>query len=217
MEYTDEQFRALAAQLSRPEGEMGIEVGLEMNRNNAPMIVATIESLKLSGGEHLLELGHGIGSHIPDLLSRADGLQYTGLEISELMYSETQKHAAMLDAKTDFHLYSGNHLPLADSMFDRIMTVNTVYFWKDPVTMVNEMYRVLRPGGTAHIAYGQERSMARMPFTQYGFQLYDTPKMQTLLDQLSWNSIRFDEHTDRIAMGPDEFLEREFTIVIATK
>ncbi len=219
MEYTDEQLRAFAAQLSHPEGEMGIEVAQGMSLNNADMISKTIQSLQLIRGQQVLELGHGNGFHIPDLLTRAQGLHYTGLEISRLMHAEAQKLAqvAIGEGKADFHLYTGDVLPFGDGLFDQIMTVNTLYFWKEPLTTLREIHRVLKPGGRVYITYGQEAFMAPLPFTQYGFQLYDTSKLRTLLNQVTWKSIRFEDHRDRIELGPDDFLDREFTIAIAEK
>ena len=33
-------------------------------------------------------------------------------------------------------LYDGGRLPLADASFDRVLSVNTVYFWRDPALMM---------------------------------------------------------------------------------
>ena len=217
MEYTEDDFREFAAQLSRPKGALGIEVGLDMNRNNAPMISATIERLRLSGAERILELGHGNGSHIPDLLGRASDLEYTGLEISELMHQEARKIDALPTSRVSFHLYSGELFPFDDLMFDRIMTVNTVYFWKDPRTTLQEMFRVLQTGGSAHITFGQRATMERLPFTKFGFQHYDTPNMKALLNELPWRSIEVDDHADEIPFGPDNSMTREFSIATVVK
>lgn len=217
MEYSEDDFRNLASQLSHPKGEMGIEVGLQMNRNNATMIHPTIESLRLLGGEHILELGHGNGSHIPDLLSQANDLHYTGLEISELMHHEARKSEAPERSNVDFHLYPGDLFPFDDNSFDRIMTVNTVYFWNDPHTVVREMHRVLRPGGSVHITFGQKTTMESLPFTKYGFQHYDTPKMKILLMTLPWQSIEVQDLSDEIQLGPNETMTRTFSVAIARK
>lgn len=219
MEHTDENLRAFAAQLSRPEGELGMEVAREMGLKNAPMIKAAVDSLQLSGGERILEPGHGGGSHIPGLMSKAADLHYTGLEISELMHTEAQKFVkdAIAEGRAAFHLYTGDLFPFSDGLFDRIMTVNTLYFWKEPQTVIREMHRVLRPGGSVHISFGQEKSMAQMPFIQYGFQLYDTPKLAALLDELPWKSVRFEDHADRVEMDSGHFIEREFSVAVAEK
>ena len=38
-------------------------------------------------------------------------------------------------------------LPFADSSFDKIMTIHTFYFWPEPVWVLQELSRVLKPGG----------------------------------------------------------------------
>ncbi len=219
MEFTEEELREFAAQLSHPKGEKGIEVGESMRLNNAEMISRTIGSLQLSADARILELGHGNGYHISDLLEQTRGLHYTGLEISDLMHAEAQKAVrdAGLESKAEFHRYAGDTLPFGNELFEAVMTINTLYFWKNPPGTILEMYRVLKPGGRAYITFGQEAFMAPMPFTRYGFQLYDTPKARALLNEVSWKSIRFEDHRDQIELGTNEFMHREFTIAIAEK
>lgn len=48
-----------------------------------------------------------------------------------------------------FELYDGSVFPFGDEGFDRLFTVNTIYFWEDPAHTLSEVHRVLKPGGRA--------------------------------------------------------------------
>ena len=39
-------------------------------------------------------------------------------------------------------------LPFADNAFDKIITVESFYFWPDPAENLKEVYRVLKEQGT---------------------------------------------------------------------
>jgi hypothetical protein len=79
------------------------------------------------------------------------------------------------------------------------------------------MYRTLRPGGALHITFAQKATMAKMPFTKYGFQLYDSPKMTTLLERHFWKSISIENFSDQIHLGPNSTMTRDFSIASAVK
>jgi ubiquinone/menaquinone biosynthesis C-methylase UbiE len=169
---TTEELKQLAGQLSRPEGEYGISVSEMMNETNSTMTRHAITRLELSAQDHILELGHGNAGHIPYIMEQATGIIYTGLEISELMHSEAQRINKETLHATSFTLYDGQKFPFADSLFDKAFTVNTIYFWPDPLLTLTELYRVLKPGATLCITYGEEAFMKQLPFTQFGFTLY---------------------------------------------
>ena len=53
----------------------------------------------------------------------------------------------------DLRLGSVNALPEFDVPFDKILTVNTMLFWSQPVTRLAELRRLLRPGGLIAVAH----------------------------------------------------------------
>ncbi|RYE12734.1 MAG: 16S rRNA (cytosine(1402)-N(4))-methyltransferase, partial [Sphingobacteriales bacterium] len=73
------------------EGEYGIKTGETMNASNIGMTNAAIEALNLHDGDNILEIGHGNGGHIADLLSKAENLKYFGADISETIIAEAKR------------------------------------------------------------------------------------------------------------------------------
>src|SRR5690349_17554031 len=126
-----------------------------MNKSNIPMIRKTMEHASVKDNEYLLELGHGNGNHLAELFGLAGNVYYDGLDISELMKRESEKYCLehKLDKNAKFHLYDGVHIPFPENRFDKIFTLNTIYFWQDPEVLLNELHRVLKPAGTLSIAF----------------------------------------------------------------
>jgi SAM-dependent methyltransferase len=53
-------------------------------------------------------------------------------------------------------------LPFADGSFDRVLTINTVYFWPDLPTALTEVGRVLAAGGLLAIGIRDPSAMQRV-------------------------------------------------------
>ncbi len=215
----EEELKSLAKQLSCPNGEAGIGVGQMMNDSNSGMTAQTIQALNLNPNEAVLELGHGNCGHLPEILKPATGIHYTGLEVSETMHEQ----ALMLNTgyvssgQAAFILYDGNRLPFAQASFDKIMTVNTIYFWNDPVALLKEVYRVLKPGGLFCVTFAQKSFMQLLPFTRYGFTLYDTPTIQQLAVEAGFQLKDVIDQRETITSKAGDYVTREFSVVCVTK
>lgn len=173
MNFTD--FKQLAAQLAHPEGEDGIRTGREMHISNGEMTRRVIDLLQCLDEEHILEIGQGSGAHVPYLLAKGTGLFYQGIDISETMTElAAGLNAAEVQAgRVRFVQGKGLALPWPDGTFDKIFTVNTLYFWTDPQAQLAEIRRVLKPGGRFLLAFRSRSFMEKLPFTGFGeFRLY---------------------------------------------
>ncbi|MCH5689623.1 class I SAM-dependent methyltransferase [Niabella sp. W65] len=106
---TQQELEQLAGQLRQPSGPAGIDVANMMNENNIGMTHHSINRLGLREGDRVLELGHGNGGHIDYLMSQAGTLQYTGLEMSELMMEEARRinQKWIGNGQAAFYLYNG--------------------------------------------------------------------------------------------------------------
>jgi ubiquinone/menaquinone biosynthesis C-methylase UbiE len=217
MEQND--LQELASQLSHPKGEKGIQVADMMHATNIGMTLHAISSLELSGHEAVLELGHGNGAHLMHILKDRPAVHYDGLEMSELMHEEAKKINAgfIEEQKASFHVYDGKLIPFPDNHFDRIFTVNTIYFWSDPPALLAELYRVLKTGGRLCITFAQESFMKQLPFTTYGFELYSTDKLEKLVSDSPFHILKTESQTEQVMSKMGELMDREFTTVTLQK
>lgn len=105
-------------------------------------------------GSRVVEIGPGAGRWTQAILERARG--YTGLDISRTCVELCQKQFARYE-QARFAVTDGCSLPGVDDgavdvvwSFDVFVHINAV----DVTAYLREIFRVLRPGGRAHIHHG---------------------------------------------------------------
>ncbi len=215
----NEELQALAAQLRFPHGSKGIQVSDMMHESNAHMIRQTINSLELLSNEEVLELGHGNAGHLHYLFEIEKSAQYYGLEISELMHTEAKQinKSFVAQKQAFFFMYEGMEMPFGNDYFDKGYTVNTIYFWAEPVKMLTEIHRVIKPEGIFSIGFAQKSFMEQLPFTQFGFTLYDTKMIAELVAKTAFNIVKIETQVEQIKGKIGGMVNREFTIVTLKK
>jgi len=212
---TDEQLKAMAAQLSCPTGEDGLRTADMMHLTNIGMTMHTAYALQVKENDSILELGHGNGRHIAQILALAENLTYFGLEISELMSVEA--NSANDSKNALFYRYDGEHIPFDEGQFSKVMTVNTIYFWQNPVDLLKEVYRTLKIDGCFCIGFAQKEFMQTLPFTAYGFNLYDDAKLKNLVGQTSFKLIDLRSYTEEVPTRAGEMVERTYSVAVLKK
>ncbi|MCH2046539.1 MAG: class I SAM-dependent methyltransferase [Saprospiraceae bacterium] len=189
--WTPQQLKEIGNQLSHPKGKHGVDVGNRMHESNLSMTLAAIEQLHLMPNQHVLEIGHGSAKHLPIYFEKASPLLFKGLEISEAMHQAAKQQDSTLALEKrysiDFQLYDGKNIPLEDNSIDRIITVNTLYFWKDPLAFCNELYRVLNTGGFCVVCFADKSFMEKLPFVQEQFTLYNDLIFKDLIKKTDFN------------------------------
>lgn len=212
----DNSLQKVAAQLRCPDGEDGKALGHIMNMRNLPVIMSGINQLCLSDGDHLLELGYGNGGLLGYILSLAENLHYTGLEFSPLMHQEASafNHPYIQAGWADYHLYDGVTLPLADATVDKVLTVNTIYFWQQPDALLKEICRVLTVGGLFCVTFCDKAFMAKLPFVEHGFQLYSESEVRALMANSPLKLHAQERKKDKSISKTGEIVDREFISLV---
>jgi ubiquinone/menaquinone biosynthesis C-methylase UbiE len=194
----EKSAKAIAAQLRQPSADDGIRTGKMMNEGNAGMNRASINILNPSKNDIILEIGMGNGFFIQEIVSRHPSIQYTGVDFSETMIAEaTRLNKSWMDSG-QVHLIhtSVNSLPFSDNTFTKIFTVNTLYFWDDEKKVLEELKRVLKPGGKLIITIRPGDQMRNYPFTQYGFKLFSRDQLITLLADNGFQNVMATENQE---------------------
>jgi len=217
-QHSEEDLKNIAKQLSCPEGEHGIKTGEMMHASNLGMTSSAIDALKLQNNNTILEIGHGNGGHIAQLLSKAENLKYYGADISDTIIAVAEKinHDFVDKGIVYFELTDGATLPFENNQFDKIFTVNTIYFWPNPGKYVNEIKRVLKPNGILALCFADKTFMQNLPFTAYGFTLYEIEKVLELLESAGFKIKNTLKKTEQVKSKTGESLEREYYVVTAT-
>ena len=184
-----------AGQLGKPEGDVGLAIAAWMNGYNRPYIAASYRALALEAGNRILEIGFGNGHDVPNLLGRAEAIEYVGLDVSPTMVAEAARfnQGAVASGKAQFHLGSAAAMPFAPASFDRVIAVNVIYFWPDPVPPLAAIRRVLRPGGLCVIGASDPASQSdAVARPEYGFHRRDADALIAAHRQAGFGSVEFE-------------------------
>ena len=211
-------WQAIAAQLRKPQGEMAHDIGIRMNQSNALINKFTLESLDLRAGMEILEIGMGNGHFIPDIFDIAD-VRYTGMDYSKEMTLKAQEfnQALLAQNKVRFINCAIEDFPASESLFDRIFTVNTLYFWDHPEKTLKVIRSLLHPNGQLCIAIRPKHVMEQHPFTNHGFKLFTRNDVCQLLEANAFNTLAVIERKEDIVDSLGMPMQFETLIVKAVK
>jgi ubiquinone/menaquinone biosynthesis C-methylase UbiE len=139
----------LVGQHGHPRGFVGRMLGEQMVRQHVPETTWTISLLDLKSENHILEVGFGAGRAIELVATHVANGHVSGIDLSqEMVRTATRRNAKAIKAgQVTLHHGDVTTLPFADSQFDKIFSIQTLYFWPDPPRALAEIFRVLKPGG----------------------------------------------------------------------
>lgn len=123
----------------------GSQPQLQAYRAQAEQLVAD-----LPAGSAVLELAPGPGYFAIEV-ARLGGYTVTGLDISRTFVEIATARAASAGVQVEFRHGDAADMPFADGSFDRIICQAAFKNFTRPIKALDEMHRVLRPGGVAVI------------------------------------------------------------------
>lgn len=103
---------------------------------------------------HALEVGPGPGYLGLEWLRLTEGTRLTGLEISPAMIETARKNSRDygLADRAEYVLGNGRMLPFPADSFDAVFTNGSLHEWADPLSTFQEMWRVLKNGGSLFVS-----------------------------------------------------------------
>lgn len=124
-----------------------------LNRFMIPVRDGLINSLKVKGNEHVLDVASGPGEPGLTLSSLLPQGKVTAIDLSEKMVILANENARRRGIK-NYESTVGNaaELPFKDNFFDDVICRFGIMFFPDIAKGVKEMARVLKPGGTMAVA-----------------------------------------------------------------
>jgi ubiquinone/menaquinone biosynthesis C-methylase UbiE len=107
-------------------------------------------SADLGAGASVLEVAPGPG-YFSIELAKLGSYQVTGLDISKTFVELARTNARQDNVKVDFQQGNASQMPFQDGSFDLIVCRAAFKNFSEPVAALQQMRRVLRPGGKALI------------------------------------------------------------------
>lgn len=98
----------------------------------------------------LLDIGTGPGFVAIQVARRLpESVRVTGLDLSAAMLAVAAENArrAGLNGQVSWREGDAKAMPFADGEFDWVVSSGSLHHWEDPLAVLNEIARVLKPGG----------------------------------------------------------------------
>jgi ubiquinone/menaquinone biosynthesis C-methylase UbiE len=108
-------------------------------------------------GKQLLEIGCGLGT---DLLQFARaGAKVTGVDLTPASIELVKKRFSLEGLPVDARVADAENLPFADASFDVVYSFGVLHHTPNTHKTIDEVYRVLKPGGRAIIMLYHKNSV----------------------------------------------------------
>jgi ubiquinone/menaquinone biosynthesis C-methylase UbiE len=98
-------------------------------------------------GKRVLEIGTGNGAD--GAMFALHGAQYTGVDLTDAALEATRRHFAVLGLNGVFQRENAEHLTFPAESFDIVYSHGVLHHTPNTAQAINEVWRVLRPGGSA--------------------------------------------------------------------
>jgi ubiquinone/menaquinone biosynthesis C-methylase UbiE len=189
--------RFIAAQLHVPSGWFGrVVMGSLLDRINARINELTVSRLAVQATDHVLDIGFGGGYAVRRLAALAFDGKVCGVDVSETMVRRAERRLRRLikQRRVELRLGDVSDLPHPDGSFDKVCTVNTLYFWPDPQRTLAEIRRVMKPGGRVIVSFCSREKFRRMRSFANRFSLYDANEVRLLLERAQFEDVQLEQH-----------------------
>jgi ubiquinone/menaquinone biosynthesis C-methylase UbiE len=115
----------------------------------------------MAGRGQAVDVGCGPGRLVIALARRSSDLHVTGVDLSDDMLTQGQDNArrAGVADRVSFRYGDAQAIPFPDASLDLVVSTLSLHHWSDPVAVLDEIARVLRPGGS-FLVFDLRRDMA---------------------------------------------------------
>lgn len=137
--------RASEAHSRLCERVFGLDLTQE-GQTDMPALHHLLQLLTIEKGDHVLDLGCGAGV-IAEYVANRTGASVTGLDYAEPAIAEAKERTKSNSSQLTFVTGDMNALDLPESSFDKIISVDTLYWVADLTDTVAQVAKLLKPGG----------------------------------------------------------------------
>ena len=176
-------LKSLFTNCAHPKGRMGRAMLKFMNLCHAPLTNWGLSLVDMQDGWTMLDIGCGGGATLKRLLKRSRGAKVYGIDISEESVAKAIKvNADRFDKQVFVQQGSAAKLPYEDGKFDLVTAVETVYFWPNLPSCLQEVRRVLKPRGHFAIMVEVVDTDSKWTNVVEGMTAYPPEQLKQFLD-----------------------------------
>jgi len=186
-------LKFIGNQFKKPTGFWGKIISFMMKKGNRYAYEKIIKCLEIKQNEKILEIGYGHGIGIDKISSDFDCF-ITGIDFSELMYTEAQKRNKKHIGNRKVELYFGDFLnsQLELKNYDKVFCINVVYFWDNLENPFLKIKTGLKEGGTFCMYMAHRDDLKKLKFTiDEIFNKYTIEQVVSTLESLGFKDINY--------------------------
>lgn len=188
--------RVFSLQARRPSGTIGRYLMTKIfNSSNADLNSYVKEMLDLKRSDKVLEIGFGPGKLINQMAEITTDGVVEGIDFSQAMLKQAGKVNKQYISIGRVILHAGEcgSLPFENESFDKVCSINTIYFWDVPVKYFSEIYRVAKAGGKVVIGFRDDKQMGNLNLSEDVFSSYSHNDVVKLLSDAGFSDVRIKE------------------------
>ncbi|MBN2055450.1 class I SAM-dependent methyltransferase [bacterium] len=193
--------RMMAAQLVQPSGIAGRHILPRLwNRRNAALNEAALRSLHLEKEDRGLEVGYGGGGYLLGrMLKTVTEGTVVGVDVSPVMTAACARRLARETATGRLALMCAavEMLPFQDHVFSRVCSVNSLFYWRNLREGLDELHRVLIPGGLLVLVFTEKGDLDGRGFGHFGVRSLSVDLVVQALYEAVFRDMTIDHAADR--------------------
>jgi ubiquinone/menaquinone biosynthesis C-methylase UbiE len=160
------------------EDRLAYFLGIEKYRYSTIPYIPKIANFNHFDGKNVLEIGCGMGTDGTQFAKA--GAQYYGIDLTEAAIRLAQENFYLRGLSGAFRQMNAEQLIFPDAMFDHVYSMGVIHHTVNPSAIVDEIFRVLKPGGTLTIMLYNRTSI------NYYFEIMFLRKIGRALLKPSW-------------------------------
>jgi ubiquinone/menaquinone biosynthesis C-methylase UbiE len=167
-------IKYIGGNFGNPNGFAGKISTKIMNIINKRQYKAILDNINLEQNDILLDIGFGNGYFINKLFKNNIPINIYGIEISNDMIKNVSKkyNKYIKNGLLKLSLENIVSTSFENETFNKIYTINTIYFWNELEKCFSEIKRILKPKGIFLNAIYTKEYLDNIIYTKYGFNKY---------------------------------------------
>lgn len=171
-------------QARKPSGIFGrFYMSRIFDKGNLEMNSFVFEKLSFLKSDHILEIGCGTGQLLNAIAKELKEGSVEGIDFSKSMVSIAEKtnKKHIKNGKVKIHQGNFDDFPFEPESFDKIISVNTIYFWENPTVTISKIVSLLKPNGMLILGFHDKSEMEKMNLDNTIFELFSQQDVIELL------------------------------------
>jgi ubiquinone/menaquinone biosynthesis C-methylase UbiE len=199
----DRMARFFWRQFRKPSGWFGRVIGNRMAEGNVYDAEWTVSLLDIQPEHHILEIGFGPGVSTRYAAEKATKGFVAGIDHSETMVQTARQRNSEIIQAGRMDLKQGDvaSLPYPNETFDKAFSIHSIYFWEKPIECLQELRRVLKPGGLLAITIQPKDKWNELQQRESSLRtLYFSADLVTMFGAVGFREVRVE-----VSPEPDQF------------